>query len=73
MTKILCDICGKEMPSGILTKPIADYRFAIVSHGKAWNICNDCREELSEWIKDRKAEKAEICQSVMRGEKNDKR
>jgi len=55
MTKTICDICGKEMPASII-EPIRNYNFCISSHGKVWDVCNECREALNEWIKCRKAE-----------------
>lgn len=55
MTKTICDICGKEMPSDAIA--IKDYRFCISSYGKAWDICNKCREELNNWINQRKSGK----------------
>lgn len=45
MTITTCDICGKEMP----TLPKGD-NFEIVSHGKIWDVCDDCRQELNKWI-----------------------
>ena len=56
MTKTVCDICGKEMPSEIYSKPIKDYKFCISSFGRAWDICIECRDELDKWMKKRKAE-----------------
>lgn len=56
MTKTVCDICGKEMPTEIFVKPIKDYNFCISSHGRVWDICNKCREGLNNWINERKAE-----------------
>ena len=56
MTKTICDICGKEMPLEIYVKPIKDYNFCISSYGKVWDICNECRNELNEWMKKRKSE-----------------
>lgn len=56
MTKTVCDICGKEMPLEIYVKPIKDYKFCISSYGTAWDICTECRNELNEWMKKRKAE-----------------
>ena len=55
MTKTICDICGKEMPLDYV-KPVKDYKFCISSYGKAWDVCNECRNELDEWMKKRKAE-----------------
>ena len=59
MTKTVCDICGKEMP---FTRPIAikDYRFCISSNGTLWDICNECREELNNWINQRKGSRREV-------------
>lgn len=51
MTKTVCDICGKEMSSIILTKCLKDYNFAISTCGRVWDICPKCRDELNEWIK----------------------
>lgn len=56
MTKTVCDICGKGMPKGIDSRSIKDYKFCILSYGKAWDICTECRNELNEWMKKRKAE-----------------
>ena len=56
MTKTVCDICGKEMPLELYVKRIEDYKFCISSHGKVWDICNECRNELDKWMKKRKAE-----------------
>ena len=50
MTKTICDICGKEMP----TTNDRGYNFCISSYGRFWDICNDCRQELNKWIKNRK-------------------
>ena len=56
MTKTVCDICGKEMPSEAYSRLIKDYNFCISSNGKIWDICNECRNALNEWMKKRKAE-----------------
>lgn len=56
MIKMICDICGKEMPSGIYSRSIKDYKFCISSYGKVWDVCNECRDELNEWMKKRKSE-----------------
>ena len=56
MRKTICDICGKEMRNEMLGAPISSYKFCISTHGKAWDICFECREELNKWIKQRKAE-----------------
>lgn len=51
-----CDICGKEMPLGIFSRSTKDYNFCISSYGKIWDVCTECRDELNEWMKKRKAE-----------------
>lgn len=54
MTKTICDICGKEMPT---QKPYANFRnfnFCISSNGRTWDICNECRVSLDRWITTRK-------------------
>lgn len=59
MTKTVCDICGKDMPLEIYSRSIKDYKFCISSYGKVWDICNECRDELNNWMKKRKAENVE--------------
>lgn len=56
MTKTICDICGKEIPSEMYASSIKDYKFCISSYGKVWDVCTECRNELNEWTKKRKAE-----------------
>lgn len=59
MTKTVCDICGKEMPSEVYSGELNAYKFCISSYGKAWDVCTECRDELNEWMKKRKAESEE--------------
>ena len=59
MTKTACDICGKDMPLEIYSRSIKDYKFCISSYGRAWDICNECRNELDKWIKKRQAKSEE--------------
>ena len=47
MTKIICDICGKEMPTAIFVDNTEDLNFCISSHGKIWDICTECRVILT--------------------------
>ena len=49
MTKTVCDICGKEMPT-IKADTIENHEFCISSYGEIWNICTECRESLNRWI-----------------------
>lgn len=56
MTKTVCDICGKEMPTA-MTIGTAD--FYISSHGRVWDICTGCRVSLNKWMRIRKGESEE--------------
>ena len=56
MTKTVCDICGKEMPTSKFADAISDLNFSISSYGKIWDICTECRESLNKWITTRRAE-----------------
>ena len=56
MTKTFCDICGKEMPTP-MTYSIRELNFCISSYGTIWDICDDCRDELNEFINNHKEEK----------------
>ena len=48
-------ICGKEMSStAIVPNSIKFAKFAISENGNIWDVCNECREDLDVWIKDRK-------------------
>lgn len=57
MTKTVCDICGKEIPLSL--RGTKDDKFCISSYGKVWDVCTECRNELNEWLKKRKAESEE--------------
>ena len=48
MTVTTCDICGKEMP----TTSKGD-NFNISSNGRIWDICDNCRQELNQWLKNK--------------------
>lgn len=59
MTKTVCDICGKEMPTVTFVNTIEDLKnlnFCISSYGNIWDICIECRESLNRWMTMRKAE-----------------
>lgn len=50
MTKTVCDICGKEMPTAKIANTIEEMNFCISSHGKIWDICTECRVSLNKWM-----------------------
>ena len=50
MTKTVCDICGKEMPTIKFVDTIENYEFCISSYGEIWDICTECRESFNRWI-----------------------
>ena len=54
MTKTVCDICGKEMPTQ-KGDSIYNLKFCISSYGKIWDICTECRDSLEKWMTIRKA------------------
>lgn len=54
MTKTVCDICGKKMPTPKFVDSIENMNFCISSHGKIWDICNECRVDLNRWMTIRK-------------------
>ena len=57
MTKTICDICGKDIPTPSMTKnPISDLNFCISSYGKIWDICPECREDFNRWMIIRRSE-----------------
>ena len=56
MTKTVCDICGKEMPTTKLVDNIENLNFCISSHGRIWDICTECRESLNRWMTVRRRE-----------------
>lgn len=60
MTKTVCDICGKEIPTTKFNDTINNLNFCISSHGKIWDICDECRLSLNRWM------------TVRRQERNDK-
>lgn len=56
MTKVVCDICGKNMPRLLITVPVAQ-DICISSYGNTWDICTECRIDLRKWIEARKTER----------------
>ena len=59
MTKTICDICGKEMPTAKFVDNIEDMNFCMSSHGRIWDICTECRESLNTWMTARRQESEE--------------
>lgn len=59
MTKTVCDICGKDMPTEKFTGTIRDLNFCISSYGKIWDICTECLVDLNKWMTKRRAESEE--------------
>lgn len=53
MKKTVCDICEKDM-SAERQAEIKDMNFCISTYGRAWDICNECRDALNKWMKERK-------------------
>ena len=52
MTKTVCDICGKEMLTTLkIVDNIKNLNFCISSHGRIWDICDECRASLNKWMK----------------------
>lgn len=54
MTKIICDICGKEMEKSILLKSVEEFNFSIILHGNTLDVCNECKEAFKRWRDSRK-------------------
>ena len=54
MTKTVCNICGNEMPTTKFIDSIENLNFCISSHGKIWDICDECRASLDKWMLMRK-------------------
>lgn len=60
MTKTICDICGKGMPTSKHVDIIENLSFCISSYGRIWDICIECREDLNRWMTiRRKTERSE--------------
>lgn len=60
MTKTVCDICGKEMPTAKFADTTENLNFCISSHGKIWDICAECRVSLNKWMTMRRVESEEV-------------
>lgn len=56
MTKTVCDICGRELPTLKIVDHVEDLNFCISSYGRIWDICDDCRASLNKWMNTRRQE-----------------
>lgn len=54
MTKTICDVCGKEMPTTKSVDIIGNLNFCISSYGRMWDVCDGCRVSLNRWMTIRK-------------------
>lgn len=55
MTQTICDICRKPMTNNnIFAGTAIDSCFSISRRGVRWDICNDCRKDLTERIDSRR-------------------
>lgn len=59
MTKIVCDICKKEMSPIAIIAPSDNFPFRIDTNGKRMDVCMECQKALRIWIQQRKAESEE--------------
>ena len=54
MTKIVCDICGKDIPPVKFLKPDDDQKkFSISTCGRRLDICDECQVDLNIWMTNR--------------------
>lgn len=56
MTKVVCDLCGKDVNTSVLLRPIGNYRVALVQYGDTLDLCENCKIALDKWISERKSE-----------------
>jgi len=64
MTKIVCDICGKEIPTIKFidfNKEIKNINFCISSLGKMWDICDECQTDFNRWVTIRRKKDKKEC------------
>ena len=50
MTKTVCDFCGKEINP---IRRMVEGEVTISKNGRIFDVCNDCKESLNEWLKAR--------------------
>jgi len=56
MTKVICDLCGKDVQTNKHLKEAKYYIYNIENHGTPIDMCAECRKALYEWIGKRKEE-----------------
>jgi hypothetical protein len=56
MTKIMCDLCGKDVQTDKHLGEARDYVFNITKYGTPIDMCVECRREFREWIDEFKEE-----------------
>jgi hypothetical protein len=54
MTKIMCDLCGRDVQTDKLEAK--NHVYDITNHGTQIDMCIECRKALYEWISKRKEE-----------------
>lgn len=54
MIKVMCDVCGRDIPKGTKTKGTG---FCIIAYGAKLDMCAECKEALYKWAITRKAER----------------
>ncbi len=53
MTKVMCDICGKEMDLNAYSEA-RKIGACITIYGTPLDMCKECRKTLNDWIMKRK-------------------
>jgi len=56
MTKVMCDLCGKDIQIDKHLKEARYYVYNITNYGTLIDMCVECRKALYEWIGKRKEE-----------------
>lgn len=54
MTKVICDLCGKDVQTKQLKAE--NHVYTITNFGTPIDLCAECRKALYEWISKRKEE-----------------
>ena len=59
MTKTICDICKREIPTSIYSSQISEVQFSIKYNGRYLDVCDKCKKDFSEWMNKRAKEAAD--------------